>query len=100
MKHLHYANLVFSVSDALADTIEEAAIEFMNAGRSTVWPIACYRDDRDEVSVQIAFGPGIPFVLSGTWLADDRPDPRYTEDSIAYISAELDGLVRELERDL
>ena len=95
MKHLHYGNLVFSIADQLAETIESAAVSFMNEGRSAVWPVACYRDDRDEVSVQIAFGPGIPFAISATWLSDDRQNPRYTDDSIAYIQDELDALERE-----
>lgn len=95
MKHLHYGTLVLSIGDQLATTIENAAIAFMNEGRNAVWPISCYRDEREEVSVQLAFGPGIPFAITETWLTDDRPNPRHTDDSIGYIEAELDVLENE-----
>lgn len=99
MKHLHYDHLVISISDQLATMIEMAAVLHMNAGRYTVWPVAGYRDEREEISVQLVFGPGIPFAITDTWLPDDRPDARYTEDSIGYISAEHDSLEKDLDEE-
>lgn len=97
MKHLHYGTLVFAIADQLATTLETAAIAFMNEGRYSSWPISCYRDEREEISVQLTFGPGIPLAITETWLTDDRPNPRYTDDSIGYIEAELDALEREAD---
>lgn len=95
MKHLHYGSIVVAISDQLASTFETAAHDFMAAGRSTVWPVAGYRDDRDEVSIQVAVGPGISFAITDTWLPDERKPARYDLDSIEYIAAERDSLEKE-----
>lgn len=92
MKHLHYDSLVIAVSDQLAQTIERSAVELMQAGRYAVWPIAGYRDEREEVSVQLVFGPGLRFAVTATWLPDARADARYTADSIAYIEGDRQAL--------
>lgn len=97
MKHLHYDSLVIAISDQLARTVEQSATEFMQEGRYAVWPIAGYRDERDEVSVQLAFGPGLRFAITETWLPDARDDARYTADSIAYIEGEREALEKEME---
>lgn len=96
MKHLHYDSLVIAISDELAQTIETAALEFMHEGRHAIWPIAGYRDERDEVSVQLPFGPGLRFAITETWLPDQRDDARYTADSIAYIEGERQALENEV----
>lgn len=92
MKHLHYDSLVIAISNQLAQTIEYAATELMQEGRYAVWPVAGYRDERDEVSVQLAFGPGLRFAITETWLPDERDDARHTADSIAYIEGERQAL--------
>jgi hypothetical protein len=92
MKHLHYDNLVVAISDQLAQCIEESATIFMQEGRYAVWPVAGYRDERDEISVQLAFGPGLRFAITETWLPDERSDARHTADSIAYIDGERESL--------
>ncbi len=96
MKHLHYDSLVIAISDELAQTIEAAAFEFMHEGRHGIWPIAGYRDERDEVSVRLPFGPGLRFAITETWLPDQRDDARYTADSIAYIEGERQALESEV----
>lgn len=96
MKHLHYANLVVAISDQLAGVIQEAAHLFMTEGKSSVWPVAGYRDEREEISVQLAFGPGIAFGITDPYLSDDRPPAQYDEDSIAYIDAERGSLENDL----
>lgn len=96
MKHLHYGSLVIAISNQLAQTVEEAATEFMQAGRYAVWPVSGYRDERDEVSVQLAFGPGLRFAITETWLPDERGDARHTADSILYIDGEREAL--EMDR--
>lgn len=95
MKHLHYGSIVVAISDQLASTFESAAHAFMAAGRSTVWPVAGYRDDRDEVSIQVAIGPGIAFAVTDTWLPDPREPARYDSDSISYITSELESLEKD-----
>lgn len=92
MKHLHYDSLVIAISNQLAQTIEQSAVELMQEGQYAVWPIAGYRDEREEVSVQLAFGPGLRFAITETWLPDARADARYTADSIAYIEGERQAL--------
>ncbi|MBD8583352.1 hypothetical protein IFT90_02135 [Frigoribacterium sp. CFBP 8766] len=92
MKHLHYDSLVIAISDRLAQTIEESATAFMQEGKYAVWPVAGYRDERDEVSVQLAFGPGLRFAITETWLPDERGAARHTADSIAYIEGERQSL--------
>lgn len=92
MKHLHYGAIVIAVSDQLASVFETAAHDLMAAGKSTVWPVAGYRDDRDEVSIQLAIGPGIPFAITDTWLPDAREPAGYDSDSIAFITAEHDSI--------
>jgi hypothetical protein len=96
MMHLHYDSLVIAISNQLAQIVEQAATEFMQEGRYAVWPIAGYRDERDEVSVQLAFGPGLRFAITETWLPDARDDARYTADSIAYIEGEQKALENEV----
>jgi len=96
MKHLHYDSLVIAISDQLAQTVEHAATELMQEDRYAIWPIAGYRDERDEVSVQLAFGPGLRFAITETWLPDARDDARYTADSIAYIEGERESLEMEV----
>lgn len=96
MKHLHYGSLVIAISNELARTIEQAATELMQEGRYAVWPVAGYRDERDEVSVQLVFGPGLRFAITETWLPDDREDARHTADSIVYIEGERQGLENEV----
>lgn len=96
MKHLHYDTLVIAISNQLAQTVEQSATEFMQEGRYAVWPIAGYRDERDEVSVQLAFGPGLRFAITETWLPDGREDARYTADSIAYIEGDRQALENEV----
>lgn len=96
MKHLHYDSLVIAISDQLAQTVEQSATEFMQEGRYAVWPIAGYRDERDEVSVQLAFGPGLRFAITETWLPDERDGARYTADSIAYIEGDRQSLENEV----
>lgn len=99
MKHLHYGSIVIAISDELARTFEVAAHEFMSAGRSTVWPVSGYRDDREEVSIQVAIGPGIPFAVTDTWLPDEREPSRHDSDSTAYIEGERASLEKEQLRD-
>lgn len=97
MKHLHYGSIVIAISDQLAQTFEAAAIELMAAGRSAVWPVSGYRDDREEVSIQLAVGPGIAFAITDTWLPDNRTPARHNSDSIEYIEAERNSLEKEQE---
>jgi len=95
MKHLHYGSIVITISDQLASTIQTAAHDFMAAGRSAVWPVSGYRDDRDEISIQLAIGPGIAFAITDTWLPDEREPSRHDADSIAYIGGEHEALEKE-----
>lgn len=67
----------------------------MVAGRSAVWPVSGYRDDRDEISIQLAVGPGIAFAITDTWLPDERGPSRHDADSIAYIDGEHEALEKE-----
>ena len=96
MKHLHYDSLVIAISDQLAQTVEQSATEFMQEGRYAVWPVAGYRDEWDEISVQLAFGPGLRFAITETWLPDERDDARYTADSITYIEGDRQSLENEV----
>jgi len=98
MKQLHYASQVMAIGDQLAEAIERGAQEFANAGRSSVWPVACFRDEREEI-VQIMVGPSIPFLISPTWLPDDRDDPAHTDRSVEYIDDEISALDAELGLD-
>lgn len=95
MKHLHYGSIVITISDQLAETFETAAHDLMAAGRSAVWPVSGYRDDRDEISIQLAVGPGIAFAITDTWLPDDRQPARHDSDSIAFIAGEHESLERD-----
>jgi len=95
VKHLHYGSIVIAISDQLATTFNDAAHDFMQAGRSAVWPVSGYRDDRDEVSIQLAIGPGIPFAITDTWIPDERPPARHDSSSIAYIQSEQESLEKE-----
>lgn len=95
MKHLHYGSIVIAISDQLASTFETAAYDFMAAGRSAVWPISGYRDDRDEISIQLAIGPGIAFAITDTWLPDERIPAHHDSDSIAFISGEHESFEKE-----
>ena len=95
MKHLHYGSIVIAISDQLASTFQTAAHDFMAAGRSAVWPVSGYRDDRDEISIQRAIGPGIAFAITDTWLPDEREPSRHDADSIAYIDGEHEALEKE-----
>lgn len=95
MKHLHYGSIVIAISDQLASTFETAAHDLVAAGRSAVWPVAGYRDDRDEVSIQLAVGPGIAFAITDTWLPDEREPARHDSDSIEYIRGEHESLEKE-----
>ena len=95
MKHLHYGSIVIAISDQLASTFQTAAHDFMAAGRSAVWPVSGYRDDRDEISIQLAVGPGIAFAITDTWLPDEREPSRHDADSIAYIDGEHEALEKE-----
>ena len=99
MKHLYYAGHVLAVDDQVASAIQEGAAAFSNVGRNTTWPVACYRDEHEEV-VQMLIGPGIPILISDPWLADDRPAPKHTADSVDYITAETDALDVEDESPL
>lgn len=95
MKHLHYGSIVIAIWDTLASTFEQAACELIAAGRSAVWPVAGYRDDRDEVSIQLAIGPGIAFAITDTWLPDEREPAQHDLDSIAYIRDERESVEKE-----
>lgn len=95
MKHLHYGTLVIAISDQLASTFQEAAHDLVAAGRSAIWPVSGYRDDRDEVSIQLAVGPGIAFAITDTWLPDEREPARHDSDSISFISGEHESLEKE-----
>jgi hypothetical protein len=99
MKHLHYGSIVIAISDQLASTFEAAAYDLMAAGRSAVWPVSGYRDDRDEVSVQLAIGPGIAFAITETWLPDERKPALHDSDSITFISSEHQSLDKEQLRE-
>ncbi|MCH8560345.1 hypothetical protein [Nesterenkonia sp. DZ6] len=99
MKHLHYGSIVIAISDQLASTFETAAYDLMAAGRSAVWPVSGYRDDREEVSIQLAVGPGIAFAITDTWLPDERQPSRYDSDSIEFIDSEHDSLEKEQMRE-
>ncbi len=91
--------MVITISDQLARTFETAATDLMAAGRSSVWPVSGYRDDRDEISIQVAVGPGIAFAITDTWLPDDREPSRHDADSIAYIDGEHESLEKEQMRE-
>lgn len=91
VKHLHYAGQVLAVGNTLAQIIQDGAAQFANAGRSTTWPIACYRDEREDVA-QVLVGPGIPILITAPWLDDERSEPRHTNDSEGYITSEVDAL--------
>ena len=99
MKHLYYAGHVLAVDDQVASAIQEGAAAFSNVGRNTTWPVACYRDEHEEV-VQMLIGPGIPILISDPWLADDRPAPKHSTDSADYITAETNALDVEDESPL
>jgi hypothetical protein len=94
MRQLHYASQVLTIGDQLADAIERGVHDFANAGRSSVWPIACFGDEREE-TVQILIGPSIPLLISPTWLPDDRDDPVNTGRSVDYIDDEISALDAE-----
>ncbi|WP_430648094.1 hypothetical protein [Agromyces sp. GXS1127] len=95
MKHLHYGSIVIAISDQLASTFEAAAYDLMAAGKSAVWPVSGYRDDRDEISIQLAIGPGIAFAITDTWLPDERQPARHDSDSIAFIRGEHESFEKE-----
>ncbi|MGJ9424821.1 hypothetical protein ACHABX_03135 [Nesterenkonia halotolerans] len=99
MKHLHYGPIVIAISDQLALTFQRAAQELMAAGRSAVWPVSGYRDDREEMSIHLAVGPGIAFAVTDTWLQDDRPPSTHDSDSIAFIESEQESLEKEQVRE-
>lgn len=99
MKHLHYGSIVIAISDQLASTFETAAAEFVAAGQSAVWPVSGFRDDREEIAIQLAIGPGIAFAITDTWLPDERQPSRYDSDSIEYIAGEQATLEKERERE-
>jgi hypothetical protein len=95
MKHLYYGPVVIAISNQLASTFETAAHDLMAAGRSAVWPVSGYRDDRDEISIQLAVGPGIAFAITDTWLPDEREPSQHDSDSIAFITSEHESLEKE-----
>ncbi|HXH36901.1 MAG TPA: hypothetical protein VNJ54_21170 [Plantibacter sp.] len=98
MKHLHYAGQVFAISDQLADTLADAITDFVRVGRSALWPVAGYQDER-EVVAKVLCGPGIPFLIAPTWLPDDREPPKHDADSIAFIDGDHHALEAELLDD-
>ncbi|MFZ4894620.1 hypothetical protein ACL9RL_09235 [Plantibacter sp. Mn2098] len=98
MKHLHYAGQVLAISDGLASMITEAVSDFLFAGKSAVWPVAGYQDER-EVVAQMQFGPGIPWLIVDSWLPDERVPARHDDDSIAYIEGEKYSLDSDLPED-
>lgn len=75
MKNVHYGLQVLTVSQAVAEKLEQVLHAVLYENTSTVVPLAAWQDER-EVWAEVQVGPGISVMIADTWLPDDRPDPK------------------------